>query len=603
MIDYEVNRQGVAVLTWNMQDRPVNVMNDESLALFSELVECALSDPAVKGLVIASARRDFVTGADLASFLSDRRPAVIAAKGRTTQQILRRLESGGKPVCAALAGSALGGGLEIALACHWRVATDRPSVRFGLPEVTLGLLPGAGGTQRLPRLIGVRAALPYLLTGRTVAPAEALSAGMVSEIVPGEQVLDRAIAWVETRAEPVVQPWDRKGFVMPGGPLDPVALYQVFALESARITARTCNNLPAERHILSSVFEGCATDIDTGLKSELRHFVACACSPESKNIIRTSFFGVSDAAKLKDRPARVPALKIERLGVVGDRERVGAMVDAARKAKLPVRWFAAGQSLPSAWEGQVEPVAQAADLAGCEVVVTDAACAGIPPSVCSVLRVWAGDALKGQVGLRVDPDGGRLVEIVGDVAASARDVAHAMDLVRRIGKVPLVVQASGGTYVERVSGAYRDEIARLGAAGVQPVLINSAARHAGMERAPIDPPANDAPLPRTTPDEWRRAASDVARLKDRLLAVQAAEALRCLEEGVVATPLAADIGALLGWGFPRHFGGPIGYVDTIGPRKFIELYEALAPDVELDPRVLGRLREHVAAATGFHGDR
>lgn len=602
MIDYEVNPQGVAVLTWNMQDRPVNVMNDDSLALFSELVERALADRTVKGLVIASAKRDFVTGADLASFLNDRRPAVIAAKGRATQQILRRMESGGKPVCAALKGSALGGGMEIALACHWRVATDKASVRFGLPEVTLGLLPGAGGTQRLPRLIGVRAAIPYLLTGKTVAPAEALSTGMVSEVVPEERVLDRAIAWVAAQTGPVVQPWDRKGFAMPGGPLDPVALYQVFALETARITARTRNNLPAEQHVLSSVFEGCTMDIDTGLKSESRHFVACACSPESKNIIRTSFFGVTDAAKLKHRPAEVPPLMIERLGVVGDYEYVGPLVDAAREAKLPVRWFAPGQPLPAVWEGQVEQVAQAADLAGCEVVVADAAHAGIPPSVCSVLRVWAGDALNGQVGLRADPNGGRLVEVVADATATARDVAHAMDLVRRLGKVPLVVQASGGTYVERVFGAYQDEVARLCKAGVQPVLINSAARQAGMERAPLETPVHDAPQQRTTPDEWRQAAVDVARLKDRLLAVQAAEALRCLEEGVVATPLAADIGALLGWGFPQHFGGPIGYVDTVGPKKFSELYETLAPDVELDPRVLGRLREQAARAASFHGD-
>jgi 3-hydroxyacyl-CoA dehydrogenase/enoyl-CoA hydratase/3-hydroxybutyryl-CoA epimerase len=601
MIDYEVNSQGVAVLTWNMQDRPVNVMNDDSLALFSELVERALADQAVKGLVIASGKRDFVTGADLASFLNDRRPAVIAAKTRATQQILRRMESGGKPVCAALQGSALGGGMEIALACHWRVATDKPSVRFGLPEVTLGLLPGAGGTQRLPRLIGVRAAIPYLLTGKTVAPTEALSAGMVSEVVPEERVLESATAWVAAQIGPVVQPWDRRGFVIPGGPLDPVTLYQVFALESARITARTRNNRPAEQHILSSVYEGCTMDIDTGLKSELRHFVACACSSESKNIIRTSFFGVTDAAKLKNRPAGVPALTIERLGVIGDLARVGIVIDSALKAKLPVRWLAAQQPLPPDWEGQVAQVTQASDLADCEVVVADAAYAGIPPSVRSVLRVWAGD-VKDQVCLRADPDGGRLMEIVGDAVTSAVEVAHAMDLSRRLGKVPLVVQASGGTYVERVFGAYQDEVARLCKAGVQPVLINSAAYQAGMERAPLEAPAPDATPQRTFPESWRQAAADVARLKDRLLAVQAAEALRCLEEGVVTTPLAADIGALLGWGFPQHFGGPIGYVDTIGLQKFSELYETLAPDVEMDPRVLGRLREQAARAVTFHGD-
>lgn len=603
MIDYEVNTQGVAVLTWNMQNRPVNVMNDDSLALFSEMIERAFADRSVKGLVITSAKRDFVTGADLTSFLNDRRPAVISGKGKATQRLLRRMESGGKPVCAALNGSALGGGLEIALACHWRVATDQPSVRFGLPEVTLGLLPGAGGTQRLPRLIGLRAAIPYLLTGKPVAPDEALNTGIVSELVPQDRVLDRAIAWIVEQKGPVVQPWDRKGFVLPDGPFDPVTMYQIFALETARITARTQNNLPAQQHVLSSVFEGCTTDIDTGLKSELRHFVACACSSESKNIIRTSFFGVADAAKLKHRPAQVPPLRIERLGVVGNCASVGLVVDAALKANLSVRWLAAGEPTPAAWAGQVEQVEQAADLTGCEVIVAGGAHDEIPlPSEGSVLRLWKGGPLHGQVGLRLGSDGERLVEVVTEEATSARDIAHAMDLVRRLGKVPLVVRAVRGTYVERVFGAYQEEVARLCRTGVQPTLINSAARQAGMERAPLETFSDDATPRRTNPDQWRQAAADVVRLKDRLLAVQAAEALRCLEEGVVATPLDADVGALLGWGFPQHLGGPIGYVDTIGPEKFSCLYETLSPDIEPDPRVLARLREHAARSVNFHGD-
>lgn len=605
MIDYKVTSEGVAVLTWNMKDRPVNVMNDESLALFSDLIEKAFADGFVKGLVIASAKRDFVTGADLVSFLSDRRPEVIQQKGRYTQVLLRRLETGGKPVCAALTGSALGGGMEIALACHRRIAADKPGLRVGLPEVTLGLLPGAGGTQRLPRLIGVRAALPYLLQGRTVAAADALKAGMLHEVVPEAEVVERAIAWVAAQAEPVTQPWDRKGYVLPDGPLDPVAIYQVFAQETARITARTQNNQPAPRHILSSVFEGCVTDIDTGLKSELRHFVACVCSVESKNIIRTSFFGVTDMAKLKRRPAGVAELAIESLGAVGSLEEVRPLVAAAVAAQLPVRWQdTAGEgTIPVDWQGRVEPVRDATGLDGCQVVVVAGGAAAPETGATLVIRLWpqGGCSLQGGVGLRIVPDV-RLAEVIRDAETPPSAVAHAMDLARRLGKVPLVVKAQRGTYVERVTGAYQREVERLRAQGVPPVFIDNAARQAGMQAAPCNAAVGDEPPRRTTPADWAAAAEAVARLKEQLLLVQAEEALRCLDEGVIDAPIDADVGALLGWGFPVHLGGPIGYVDTIGIDRFLERYEATAPARELDAGVRKQLRAQAGLGRSFHGD-
>lgn len=602
MIDYEITSQGVAVLTWNMKDRPVNVMNDESLALFSELIERALTDPLVKGMVIASAKRDFVTGADLVSFLSDRRPHVIFEKGRGTQSILRRMESGGKPVCAALTGSALGGGMEIALACHRRIVADKPVIRLGLPEVTLGLLPGAGGTQRLPRLIGVRAAIPYLLEGRIIPAADALQAGMVHEVVPEGQVLSRAVAWVASQTSPVSQPWDVKGFVLPGGALDPVATYQIFATETARITARTQNNLPAPRHILSSVFEGCSTDLDTGLKAELRHFVSCVCSVESKNIIRTNFFGVTDAAKLKHRPLGVPELTIERLGVAGNGAAVTDLIQVAVAARLPVNWLdSSGDPVQQEWADYVTKVNSPQELNACSFLVTTMDL-NVVSTVTARASLWGGhdSAQRGVVSLRLASPTGRLVEVIRDDATPAVNIALAMDLARRLAKVPLVVKAVGGTYVERVSGAYDRAVARLREEGVSPVLINSAARQAGMARAPLPPAGDTAALARTTPHQWKQAAEHVVRLKDLLLVVQAEEALRCIEDGVVATPLDADIGALLGWGFPLHLGGPIGYVDTVGAERFLTIREALDLGRLIDPRLDTRLREQIQKAVSFH---
>jgi 3-hydroxyacyl-CoA dehydrogenase/enoyl-CoA hydratase/3-hydroxybutyryl-CoA epimerase len=603
MIDYEVNPQGVAVLTWNMSDRPVNVMNDESLALFSELIERALGDPIVKGIVIASAKRDFITGADLVSFLSDRRPHVIFEKGRVTQSILRRMESGGKPVCAALTGSALGGGMEIALACHHRIVADKASIRLGLPEVTLGLLPGAGGTQRLPRLLGVRAAIPYLLEGKVIPVTEALQAGMVHDVVPEAQVVSRAVAWVAAQTSPVAQPWDVKGFVLPGGPLDPVTTYQIFATETARITARTQNNLPAPRHILSSVFEGCSTDLDTGLKAELRHFVSCVCSVESKNIIRTNFFGVSDAAKLKQRPVGVPELTIERLGVAGNGAAVTKLVQVAVAARLPVSWLdPTGDPLQQDWIEYVTKVNSPQDLNACSFLVT-AVESNVVSTVTARASIWGGQGCqRGVVSLRLASPTGRLIEVIRDEATPAESVASAMDLARRLGKVPLVVKAIGGTYVERVNGAYERTVAQLREEGISSVLINSAARQVGMAFAPLPPAGDTSVHARTTPDQWKQAAEQVVRLKEQLLVVQAEEAMLCLDEGVVSTPVDADIGALLGWGFPMHFGGPIGYVDTVGAERFLAIRDALDPGHPIDPRLEKRLREQIAKAENFHGD-
>lgn len=602
MIDYAVDGRGVAILTWNMTDRPVNVMNDESLKLFSELVEKALADASVKGLVIASAKRDFVTGADLVSFLSDRRPHIIQEKGRYTQALLRRLESGGKPVCAALTGSALGGGMEIALACHRRIAADKSSLRVGLPEVTLGLLPGAGGTQRLPRLIGIRAALPYLLEGKTVGATEAFNAGFIEEVVPEQEVLPRACEWVAGFAGAANQPWDARGFVPPGGVLDPVATYQVFATETARITARTQNNLPAAHHILSSVFEGCSTDIDTGLRSELRHFVACVCSSASKNIIRTQFFGVTDAAKLKRRPASVPPLSIGCLGVVGSSSAAYELLRVASVAGLPVRCLAVGgDPAPTELPG-VERVNDAVELASCDVVV----CAvGHKLDLTGRPVIWLGplDAgmPSGSVAIRL-AETGRLVEVIRDAVSTDELIAAAMDLVRQLKKVPLVVQYHEGSYVERVTAAYRETVAQLQAEGMSPVVINNAARQAGMGKAPLALSEDDAALQRTRPERWAEASQQMELAKTRLMLAQTHEALTCLEDGVLSSPLDGDIGALLGWGFPLHLGGPFGYVDTVGAAQVLQLFDRFRTDAPVDARVRQRLAHQAQAAASFHSD-
>lgn len=620
MIDYRVTDRGVAVLTWNLPDRPVNVMNDDSLAQFARLIEQALADAAVKGIVVASAKRDFVTGADLVSFLSDRRPAVIFEKSRASQALLRRLETGGKPVCAALNGSALGGGLEIALACHRRIAADSPSLRLGLPEVTLGLLPGAGGTQRLPRLIGLRKALPLLLEGRTLGVAQAREQGLVDAVVPAEQLLDAACAWVAEQTEPVTQPWDRKGFKLPGGMPDPVGIYGIFAMETARISARTQNKLPAPRHILSAVFEGYSTDIDSGLKAERRHFVGCACSSASKNIIRTSFFGVNDAAKLKHRPAGVPPLALQALGVAGDSEQAGAFAQAAAEAGLPVVWvLGAGQAADAAKSnaaGGIRIAANVDALRECQfVIVADGSDAtalrdrirtvvGHGVAVAQLLSDAHAEFDAG-IGLRLGQPGvaQRLLEVQRAAGANDVEVAHAMDLAKRLRWVPLLSVAVGGGYLARLQRAYRGEGQAMLAEGVAPVLIGNAAKQAGMAAAPVAvPPAATPAHVAALPTDQAAAQAAGNALQQRLLHAQAIEALRCLEEGVVASALDADIGAQLGCGFPTYLGGPIGHVDTVGVTAFIEQCRSLASRHGTRFEPPASLLRQQASGGGFHRD-
>ncbi len=184
MIDYELGADGIAVIAWNMVERSMNVLNDASVARFAAVVEAAITDAAVKGVIVTSKKRDFLAGADLTELGRSADAASLMAFTTRFHALMRAIEKSGKPFCAAINGTALGGGYEIALACHRRIAADDPRIRIGLPEVTIGLLPGGGGTQRLPRMIGIRAALPLLLEGRKLDPAKALAAGLSTRWCP-----------------------------------------------------------------------------------------------------------------------------------------------------------------------------------------------------------------------------------------------------------------------------------------------------------------------------------------------------------------------------------------------------------------------------------
>lgn len=534
MIRSEIDGDGVAILTWDLPGRSQNVLHDESMAAFAAAMEAALADPGVSGIIVTSGKEVFLAGADLAWI---QRLAFGGAESKKNAgalgAVLRRLETGGKPVVAALNGTALGGGFELALACHRRIAADHPKLRVGLPEVTLGLLPGAGGTQRLPRLIGINAALPLLLEGRPLKAREALAAGLVDEVVPPGELLAAARAWLASKPA-ATQPWDRKGFVVPGGDPEAPAVRQTFSVANAMVLSKTQGRMPAPRAILSCVYEGLRTTIDAGLLIEQRYFSSLLIDPVAGNLIRTTFFGVQEANKLRRRPDDVPKLRPQRIGVLGAglmgsgiayvaaRAGLGVVVidTDEERARTAVR-YAEARLAPEVKKGRltaegaaavtarIVPTVDYARLAGCDVVieavfedravkaeVTAQADAVLPEgavlaSNTSTLPITGLAAASGRpesfVGLHFFSPVEKmpLVEVIPGRQTSEATLAHALDLVQAIGKTPIVVKDSRGFYTSRVFATYVMEGLAMVAEGVPPARIEAAGRQAGMPMPPL----------------------------------------------------------------------------------------------------------------------
>ncbi|MEC9344110.1 MAG: 3-hydroxyacyl-CoA dehydrogenase NAD-binding domain-containing protein, partial [Pseudomonadota bacterium] len=317
MISYKVDPGGVAILTFDLENHPTNVLTGDTIRAFGDSARRAIADPGVVGVVVLSAKRDFIVGADLRKILPigvERREYTSTIEG--FHRIWRDIETGGKPFVAAINGSALGGGYELSLACHHRTAADNSSTRIGLPETTLGLIPGGGGTQRLPRLVGIAASLPIIVEGRTVNVAEAARIGMVDEVVSPDQLLERAIAWVRKAAPAdAIQPWDRTGDG--SGTVDDPDADKLFADAGDKLLARTRGLQHGPERALAAMREGFGLPFDEAIAVETRHFVDSCYDPQANNIIRTSFFGLNAARKLAFRPEGVEQRSFRKIGVLG----------------------------------------------------------------------------------------------------------------------------------------------------------------------------------------------------------------------------------------------------------------------------------------------
>lgn len=533
MITYDVDAEGIATLSWDLPGRRVNVMNRESLAAFAAAVERALADESVRGVIVTSAKTDFIAGADLEAFADLGNAAEIMGMVTAAQGTLRRLETGGKPVVAAINGTALGGGCEIALACHYRVAARRDDMRIGLPEVTLGLLPGAGGTQRLPRMLGARAALPLLLEGKRLRPEDAFAAGLVDALAAPEDLLPAARRWLHD-APTAVKPWDKRGFKLPGGTVQSPQGYEIFVAGNAMTHAKTRGNYPAALAILSCVYEGLQVPIDVGLRIEARYFTGLLRSPEARGMIRTLFFSRTQANRLDARPKDVPAAALHRVGVLGagmmgagiayvsalagldvvllDVTRERAEAGKAKSAVLLDAQVKRGRHDAAFREttlARIRPTVDYADLAGVdlviEAVIEDRAVKAevtaqaeavigadaIFASNTSTLPITglAASARRPEnfIGMHFFSPVHRmpLVEIIPGAATSPRCLAKALDVAKRLGKTPIIVGDGRGFFTSRVFATYLMEGFALLAEGVAPALIENAGRLAGMPLGPL----------------------------------------------------------------------------------------------------------------------
>jgi 3-hydroxyacyl-CoA dehydrogenase/enoyl-CoA hydratase/3-hydroxybutyryl-CoA epimerase len=293
-LTYQLSANGIAFITIDVKDRPVNVLTPELHEAIGTVADYLSNDEDAIGAVIHSGKSSFMAGGDLKRIVRyydmERTPAEAYEQSRTYTESLRKLETCGKPVAVAINGTALGGGLELALACHHRVVIDNPRILLGLPEVTLGLLPAGGGTQRLPRLIGLKAAADLILSGRYIHPDEALDLGVVDQLTSKENLLETAEQWV-LGAENSEQPWDRKGFKIPGGSgLNNMNIGRLFQLLTASVSAEHRRNYPAPIAALRCLFNGTTvSSMDAALKIESREFSALTRDPVARNLIRTLF--------------------------------------------------------------------------------------------------------------------------------------------------------------------------------------------------------------------------------------------------------------------------------------------------------------------------
>ena len=529
---------GIITVTIDQTERKMNVIGEGFNEAFATITDAFINDQDAKGLILTSGKSTFVVGADIDQLATIETAEQAFDLVEDLKTSLRRLETSGKPVVAAITGTALGGGLELALACHYRIAIDSPktssTTKLGLPEVKLGLLPGGGGTQRLPRLIGIQKALELMTQGKELRPQQALEIGFIDDVAhDDDELISKAKAWINDNPK-AQQPWDKKGFKIPGGDSNHPKMVQVFSMAPAMANQKSHGNYPAITHILSSVFEGCLTDIDNGLKIESRFFVACVLSDVSKNMINSLWTQLNSIKKGQSRPQGFEKYKVSKVGILGagmmgagiayvsakagmevvllDTAIEGAEKGKSYSTKLLDKAISRGRSTEAKKQALLDLIKTTTfydDLEGCDLIIEavfedidiKAECTRQSEDVIAETAVYASNtstlpitelakASKRPnqfIGLHFfsPVDKMPLVEIIVGEKTDDATLATGFDYVGQIGKTPIVVNDSRGFYTSRVFGTYVSEGIAMLAEGVHPRSIEVAGMKSGMPMPPL----------------------------------------------------------------------------------------------------------------------
>lgn len=542
----ETDADGIALVTWDMPDKSMNVFTEEVMKELDAIIDQTTADPAVKGVVITSGKSSFSGGADLSmiksmfTFQAEERkkdPDNAARKlfdlvGRMTG-LFRKLETSGKPWVSAINGTCMGGAFEMSLACHGRVASNAKSVKIALPEVKVGIFPGAGGTQRVPRLTNTQDALQMMTTGSSLTPARAKAMGLVHEVVDPDKLIEAAKAMIKNGLKPV-QPWDEKGFKLPGGGIWTPASAQLWPAASGILRRETYGNYPGAIAILKCVYEGLQVPFDTALKIEQRYFTEILQTTEAFSMIRSLFVSMQELGKGARRPAGVPKTELKKVGVVGAGF-MGASIayvtaaggipvtlidrdmEAAEKGKTHSEGLvkdAIGKGRLTKEEGEallsrITPSADYGDLkdAGLvieavfedrqvkkdviekvEAVIAEDAIFASNTSTLPITGLARNSKRPDRfIGIHFfsPVEKMMLTEVILGKETGDRALAAALDYVAAIRKTPIVVNDTRGFYVNRCVFRYIHEAYDMLIESVPPAMIENAAKMAGMPVGPL----------------------------------------------------------------------------------------------------------------------
>ncbi len=694
---FDIDADGIVLVTWNMPGRSMNVIDAKVMEELAAIVERVATDAGIKGAVLTSGKDAFCGGADLTMLetLSRTFAELTKAQGeeaanksvfeesRKLSQIARRMETCGKPWVAAINGTAMGGGFELALACHHRVASENDKTRLGLPEIKVGLFPGGGGTQRVARMLQPADALQFLLKGDQLRLNRAKAMKLVDAVVPPADLVRAAKDWIKSGGA-ATAPWDKEGFKLPGGAVYSKAGMMVFPPANALYRRETYDNYPAARAIMQVVYEGLQLPMDQALRVESRWFAKIVRSPEAGAMIRSLFVSMQELNKGARRPAEVPAKPVKKIGVLGagfmgagiayvsaqagidvvliDRDQEMADKGKAHSQKLITDLVNRGRATTADRDALLAHITATPDYAAlkdCDLVIEAVfEDRKIKEEVIAKAQAVIGrDTVFGSntstlpitslaktfkhtprfIGVHFFSPVERmmLVEIILGKKTGNAALAMALDYVRAIRKTPIVVNDSRGFYTSRVVGTYIREGHLMLAEGVPAAMIENVGRMAGMPVGPLSLndevavdlawkilKATEADLgekaidgrqkalledmvekrgrcgrkngkgfydyPQNGPKRlWPGLADlqptkldpdtiDVEELKHRLLAIQALESARCIEEGVVTDVREADVGSILGFGYAPFTGGTISYIDGMGTKAFVDLCKGLA---------------------------